>query len=129
MKTEKVGIGRFRIGLANLLERGLSLKSGNIDSLLKDGRVEKLVDERRTPLYVGKMGSLVGDEIEWKLCYQVPPIGFNEKTRIYSSGGGVYLFVNSGGKPQIGTTFMLTNEQAMVLENRVTEEKEKLGYE
>ena len=99
--------------------------SEDLDFLLAQGQVEQLVREKRTPLKIGTIGS-PGSEMQ--SYYQVPPRGFNPEDidHVYMAAGGVCSFVYKDGSQRIGSTYTLTEEQAQLLECRVSAERERI---
>ncbi len=124
-------------GLAEKARRYKNYITGNgeisedIDSLLAPGKIEKLVEEFRTPVKIGmistkEVGS--GHKFETKAYYEIPPLGFDARDtlEIYESMG-VHVFVNKLGIKRFGITFSLNKEQAKQVEERISAEKIRLG--
>ena len=101
--------------------------SENLDFILGDGRVEKLVREGRAPIRMGSVGS---PGMELQPYYQVAPRGYNPKNieEVYSSCG-CFVYVFKNGRQMIGSTYTLTVEQSERLEERIRAEKKRLGLE
>ncbi len=100
----------------------------DLDFLLQDGKIEELVRDGRTPLQIGRIGVPAG---EMHPYYQFPPIGFGIKNlrEVYMGDGGAMIFVNNDGREEVGPTYTLTQDQAALVDQRVNQEKAKLGAE
>lgn len=97
--------------------------SEDIGWLLGEGKIEQLVQEGRTPLKIGTIGT-VGEEMQ--AYYQIPPKGFDPKNikKVYGSMG-VYVFVHKLGKERIGSTFTLNDEQVEEMDQRIASVKQE----
>jgi hypothetical protein len=97
--------------------------SEDLEWLFADDRIERLVEEGRTPLNIGKIGT-VGQEMQ--AYYQVPPRGFEPKdiVDVYSSMG-CYVFVHRTGIQRVGATYTLNVEQVEEMEARISSVKSK----
>ena len=87
--------------------------SEKVEALLRPGRIEQLVNEGRSPLRVATLNG--------QPYYQVPPVDFNPEDieKVFDApGGGCLAFAYKDGSIKIGSTYTLTSEQAIDLEQR-----------
>lgn len=99
--------------------------SEDLEFLLAPGKIEELVKEGRTPVQIGKIRS--GND-EMQPYYLVPPRSYNPEgiDKVYVTAGGAIAFVYNDGSQHFGSTYTLTEEQAIQLEERVRQENERL---
>jgi hypothetical protein len=117
--------------LGEKLGRAVKIESEDVERLLTEGIVERLMRENRTPLRIGAISSLVDGQMEKRLYYQVPPRGFNPEKDTVSgpSNGGCYVFRKWWGPFKTGSTFSLTDDQAERVEEIIATERERLDLE
>ena len=137
-KEARDGVKNWFISLLSKSEFGMSIfdrfvtrvsdeKSENIDYLLREGTVEQLVKEGRTPICLGTMGhARKGEPFQVSSFYQVPPEGFNPDTilNVYMSMGQ-FLFRFKDGSISFGSTYTLNDDQASLVEQRIESTKNK----
>jgi hypothetical protein len=103
--------------------------SQDLEMFLRDGHIEQLVQEGRTPFIVGSMGELGGDQIVQMLPYwQVPPKGYSEEDIDHNYiSNGMVIFVNKLGIQRKGSTYRVTEEQSEQIKARIRSENDRLG--
>ena len=111
----------------NMRRRDAGETSEQKDVLLAEGTIEQLVREGRQPLLIGHIGNEAEGQ-SMQPYYQVPPkdIRPGNIDHVYM-GAGCYVFVFKNGKQKIGATYALTEDEAQQVENRIAEERNRLG--
>jgi hypothetical protein len=90
-----------------------------IESIDSESVIEELVRTGRSPFCIG----LIGENEEGLIpFYQVPPKGHNPELVVnsYRIPDGPFVFVYQDGTEGIGSTYALNNEQAKIVEDRIT---------
>lgn len=104
------------------------MRSEDLELLLAPGKVEAIVRKGRTPV---RIGTISGEHGKQQPHYQLPPLGYDPKAikSVRMNLGGVYSFFTNTGVTEIGPTYVLTEEQAQEVEDRIAVVQAKIQLE